>query len=201
MSRRAPTARIPSASEVPGTLIVLSYIETPALYACTTGQVYSPPPQASYLVSEQTPAPSVERELLARYILDADGAGALLPYAPARITSLAMSWKVLFSAMTSNEPISQRPFQPSTGPMSLLWITTSLDSMAIPDDSDAPSSSLPTIFAKPPWKTVIGAPSAVVISLAVTSIEKSTLEIDFLLLISMPLQFTLNSELEIVPDE
>ena len=82
-----------------------------------------------------------------------------------------MSWMVLFSAMTLNEPSNQRPFQPPTGPMSLLLILTSLDSIAIPEDSAAPSRSLPTIFAKPPWKTVIGAPSPVVISLATISIE------------------------------
>ena len=149
MSSRAPTARIPSASEVSGTLIVLSYIETPALYACTTGQVKSPP-QSSYLVSEQTPEPSLEMVLLARYILEAEGAGALLPYSPALTGSLAIPWMVLFSATTSNEPSSQSPFQPPTGPMSLLFIVTSLDSMAIPDDSAAPSMSLATIFAKPP---------------------------------------------------
>ena len=46
-------------------MIVLSYIVTPALYACTTGQVKSPP-QSSYLVCEQTPEPSLEMVLLAR---------------------------------------------------------------------------------------------------------------------------------------
>ena len=94
-----------------------------------------------------------------------------MPYSPALTGSLAMPWMVLFSATTSNEPSSQSPFQPPTGPMSLLFIVTSLDSMAIPDDSAAPSMSLATIFAKPPWKTVIGAPSPVSISLAIISME------------------------------
>ena len=109
--------------------------------------------------------------LFARYILDADGEGALLPYSPARIGSLAMSWMVLFSAMTSNEPSNQSPFHPPTGPISLLRILTSLDSIAMPEDSAAPSNSLAMMLARPPWKTVIGAPSAVVISLPIRLIS------------------------------
>ena len=160
--RRAPTALIPSAS--PAALIVLSYIETPVLYACTTGQGKSPS-QSSYLVCPQVSVPSVEMVLFANSILAATGAGALLPYSPALMGSLATSWIELFSAITSNEPSSQRPFQPPTGPMSLFRILTSEDSIAMPEDSAAPSNSLATMFARPPWKTVIGAPSPVVISL------------------------------------
>ena len=78
---------------------------------------------------------------------------------------------VLFSATTSNEPSIHSPFQPPIGPMSLLWICTWLDSIDIPEASSAPSRSLSTMRARPPSKTVMGEPSAVVISLEIISME------------------------------